>query len=74
MGAWEDAALGRRVACGIKASVDRRLPGRMAGPCLPLGSSGDAGCTLGGSRAVLLARQWPHAGMEACCNSALVAC
>jgi len=34
------------VECGILASVDRRSPGRLAGPRLLFGNSWAAGCPL----------------------------
>jgi len=38
---------------GIDRALYHQSPGWLAGPRLPVGSSGDAGCPLGGSRAVM---------------------
>ena len=47
---------GRRVACGIRSSADRRSPGMLAGP-RSLASFGGAGRPLVCSRAVVRARR-----------------
>ena len=41
------------VDCGILVRVTCWLQGGLAGPCLLVGSSGDAGCPLDGFRAVM---------------------
>ena len=55
---------GRRVACRNPVEQNRRSAGRLAGPRLLVGSFGDAGCPLGGSRAVWHARRVAACGRE----------